>query len=103
MANHITFKKEAHMEVFNEFLTDNFKRSRELALAMASMGPYHEGEAVEYIAFLKEAHKHRLHTLLWNNQERMAAYAASIRCVCMCPWWRNVCGWWEVMCVGVYV
>lgn len=93
LANHITFKKEAHMEVFNEFLTDNFKRSRELALAMASMGPYHEGEAVEYIAFLKEAHKHRLHTLLWNNQERMAAYAASIRCVCMCPWWRSICGY----------
>ena len=98
------------MEVFNEFLTDNFKRSRELALAMASMGPYCEGEAVEYIAFLKEAHKHRLHTLLWNNQERMAAYAASIRCVgrCawwwgMCVWWEVMCVWWEVMCVGVYV
>ena len=79
LANHVTFKKEVHMEVFNQFLTHNFERSRQLALAMASMGPYQEGEAVEHIAFLKEAHKYRLHTLLWNNQERMAAYAASIR------------------------
>ena len=79
LANHVTFKKEVHMEVFNQFLTRNFERSRQLALAMASMGPYQEGEAVEHIAFLKEAHKYRLHTLLWNNQERMAAYTASIR------------------------
>ena len=46
---------------------------------MASMGPYFEGEAVEYIAFLKEAYKYRLHSLLWNNQDRVASYAASTR------------------------
>ena len=68
------------MEVFNGFLRENFEKSRMLALAMASMGPYKEGEAVEYIAFLKESYKHRLHSVLWNNQERMASYAASTRC-----------------------
>lgn len=29
LANHVLFKKEAHMKVFNEFLADNFERSRE--------------------------------------------------------------------------
>ncbi len=67
------------MEVFNEFLVQNFERSRQRALSMASMGPYAEGEAGEYISFLKEAYKHRLHSLMWNNQERMAAFAASTR------------------------
>lgn len=79
LANHVLFKKEAHMEVFNEFLCDNFMASRELALCMASMGPYVEGEAGEFISFLKEAHKHRLHSLLWNNQVKICSYAASIR------------------------
>ena len=46
---------------------------------MASMGPYMEGEAVEYIGFLKEAYKYRLHSLLWNNQDSVASYAASTR------------------------
>ena len=55
-----------------------------LALSMASMGPYMEGEAVEYIAFLKDAYKYRLHSLLWSNQDRVAAFAASTRYVCMC-------------------
>ena len=79
LANHVLFKKEAHMEVFNLFLDSNFSRSRELALSMACMGPYSEGEAVEYIALLKETYKHRLHALLWANQERVASYAASVR------------------------
>ena len=51
---------------------------------MASMGPYMEGEAVEYIAFLKDAYKYRLHSLLWSNQDRVAAFAASTRYVCVC-------------------
>ena len=72
------------MEVFNQFLEENFEKSRHLALAMASMGPFAEGDAGEYIAFLKESYKHRLHSLLWNNRERMAAYAASTRCVSVC-------------------
>ena len=67
------------MEVFNDFLCDNFECSRQLALNMASMGPYLEGEAVEYIGFQKEIHKHKLHMLLWNNQEKVSSYAASIR------------------------
>ncbi len=50
-----------------------------LALNMASTGPYLEGEAVEYIGFLKEAYKYRLHSLLWNNQDAIASYAASTR------------------------
>jgi hypothetical protein len=54
-----------------------------LALNMASQGPYLEGEAVEYIGFLKETHKHKLHMLLWTNQEKMSSYAASIRSVCV--------------------
>lgn len=29
LANHVLFKKEAHMKVFNEFLADNFEKSRE--------------------------------------------------------------------------
>ena len=69
------------MEVFNDFLCDNFECSRQLALNMASMGPYLEGEAVEYIGFLKETHKHKLHMLLWTNQEKMSSYAASVRWV----------------------
>ena len=48
---------------------------------MASMGPYKDGEAIEYIAFLKESYKYRLHTLLWSNHERVAAYAASTKYV----------------------
>lgn len=72
------------MEVFNDFLCENFVCSRQLALSMASMGPYMEGEAVEYIGFLKEAHKHRLHSLLWNNQDKVSSYAASIRWVGLC-------------------
>lgn len=79
LANHVLFRKEAHMEVFNKFLTDNFEKSRQLALSMASMGPYMEGEAVEYIAFLKDAYKYRLHSLLWSNQDRVAAFVASTR------------------------
>lgn len=67
------------MEVFNDFLCNNFECSRKLALSMASMGPYVEGEAGEFISFLKETHKHRLHSLLWNNQEKISLYAASIR------------------------
>ena len=67
------------MEVFNKFLVEHFKHSRDLALAMASMGPYSDSEAGEYIAFLKESYKHRLHSLLWSSQERMVAYAASTR------------------------
>ena len=45
-----------------------------------------EGEAVEYIAFLKDAYKYRLHSLLWSNQDKVAAFAASTRymCVCVC-------------------
>ena len=50
-----------------------------LALKMASMGPYMEGEAVEYIGFLKESYKYRLHSLLWNNQEKIATYSVSTR------------------------
>ena len=69
------------MEVFNDFLCDNFELSRQLALCMASMGPYVMGEAGEYIGFLKEIHKHRLHSLLWTNQEKVSSYAASIRWV----------------------
>lgn len=46
---------------------------------MASMGPYKDGEAVEYIGFLKEAYKYRLHSLLWNNQDAVASYAAATR------------------------
>ena len=72
------------MEPFNQFLEENFQRSRELAVNMASMGPCLEGEAGEYIAFLKETYKHRLHSLLWNNQERINAFAATTRCVCVC-------------------
>ena len=53
--------------------------SSSLACSMASMGPYLDGEAIEYIAFLKEAYKYRLHSLLWNNQDRVASYAASTR------------------------
>lgn len=67
------------MKVFNDFLEANFDCSRELALSMASMGPYIDGEAGEYIAFLKESYKHRIHSLLWNNQEKITAYTASIR------------------------
>ena len=48
---------------------------------MASAGPYLEGEALEYIGFLKETYKFRLHSLLWNNQDKMASYAASTRLV----------------------
>lgn len=69
------------MEVFNDFLCEKFESSRALALGMASMGPYLEGEAVEYIGFLKETHKHKLHSLLWTNQEKVSSYAASIRWV----------------------
>ena len=69
------------MKVFNDFLCENFESSRALALGMASMGPYMEGEAVEYIGFLKETHKHKLHSLLWTNQEKISSYAASIRWV----------------------
>jgi neurofibromin 1 len=79
LANHVLFKKEAHMKVFNEFLENNFEKSRNLACSMASMGPFLEGEAVEHIPFLKEAYKHRLHSLLWNNQDRIASFAASTR------------------------
>ena len=68
------------MGVFNDFLTGNFERSRELALRMASLGPYMEGEAVEFISFLKDSDKYRLHSLLWSNNERIASYAASTRC-----------------------
>ena len=67
------------MVVFNEFLEANFEVSRQLALGMASMGPYIEGEAGEYIAFLKESYKHRIHSLLWSNHEKITAYAASVR------------------------
>ncbi len=67
------------MTVFNDFLCENFEKSRQLALNMASMGPYLDGEAGEYIGFLKETHKHRLHSLLWTNHEKIASYAASIR------------------------
>ena len=67
------------MKFFNDFLEKNFDRSRELALGMASMGPYFEGEAGEYIAFLKESYKHGIHSLLWNNHEKISAFAASIR------------------------
>ena len=79
LANHVLFKKEAHMGVFNDFLTGNFERSRELALRMASLGPYMEGEAVEFISFLKDSDKHKLHSLLWSNNDRIASYAASTR------------------------
>ena len=30
LANHVLFKKEKHMLVFNDFLKENFERSREL-------------------------------------------------------------------------
>ncbi len=79
LANHVLFKKEAHMEVFNDFLCTNFEVSRELALNMASMGPYVEGEAGEFISFVKEVHKHKLHSLLWANHDKVTSYAASIR------------------------
>ena len=79
LANHIEFKKEAHMQVFNKFLQDNFQRTRDHALQLSSMGPYMDGHAIEYISFLKESFKHRLHSLLWSHQETMAAYAASTR------------------------
>ena len=46
---------------------------------MASMGPYMEGEAVEYIGFLKESYKYGLYSLLWNNHENIAAYSVSTR------------------------
>ena len=81
LANHVLFRKEAHMMVFNDFLEAHFEHSRQLALDMASMGPYIEGEAGEYIAFLKESYKHRIHSLLWSNQEKITAYTASIRWV----------------------
>ena len=29
LANHVLFKKEAHMEVFNDFLNENFEKSRQ--------------------------------------------------------------------------
>lgn len=79
LANHIEFKKEAHMQVFNEFLQSNFQRIRDHALQLSAMGPFRDGEAIEYISFLKESHKHRLHSLLWSHQDKMAAYAASTR------------------------
>lgn len=77
LANHVVFRKEAHMMVFNQFLQQNFECSRVFALQMASAGPYREGEAVECIPFLKEVYKYRLHSLLWNNQERIRSHAAS--------------------------
>ena len=83
LANHVLFKKEAHMEVFNEFLSENFGLSRQLAISMASAGPYFEGEAIEYIAFVKETYKHRLHSLLWNNQEKIGAFSSSTRYMCV--------------------
>ena len=79
LANHILFKKEAHMEVFNEFLQQNFESIREHALQLSGMGPYFDGDAIEYITFLKESYKHRVHSLLWNSQDKMAVYAASTR------------------------
>ncbi len=110
LANHVLFRKEAHMKVFNDFLEENFEDSRQLALDMASMGPYIEGEAGEYIAFLKESYKHRIHSLLWNNQEKITAYTASIRwaleecvCVCVCVWLRPLGGrrglWVGCVCI----
>ena len=71
------------MEVFNMFLRENFDRSRRLAIDMSSAGPFLEGEAVEYIAFVKETYKHRLHSLLWNNQEKIGTFSGSTRYVCM--------------------
>ena len=79
LANHVLFKKEAHMEVFNMFLRENFDRSRQLAIDMSSAGPFLEGEAVEYIAFVKETYKHRLHSLLWSNQEKIGTFSGSTR------------------------
>ena len=67
------------MQVFNEFLRDNFERTRNHALQLSGMGPFKDGEAIEYISFLKESLKHRLHSMLWTHQEKMAAYAASTR------------------------
>ena len=67
------------MEVFNEFLQNKFEDIREHALQLSRMGPYYDGDAVEYITFLKESFKHRLHSLLWNSQDKMAVYAASTR------------------------
>lgn len=67
------------MQVFNQFLQENFERTRYHALQLSAMGPWGDGEAIEYISFLKESLKHRLHSLLWTHQEIMAAYAASTR------------------------
>ena len=67
------------MQVFNKFLQDNFQRICDHALQLSSMGPFMDGHAIEYISFLKESFKHRLHSLLWSHQEKMAAYAASTR------------------------
>ena len=79
LANHVLFKKEAHMEVFNVFLRENFDRSRQLAIDMSSAGPFFDGEAVEYIAFVKETYKYRLHSLLWSNQEKIGTFSGSTR------------------------
>ena len=67
------------MQVFNKFLQENFERTRNHALQLSAMGPFMDGEAIEYISFLKESLKHRLHSMIWTNQEKMAAYAASTR------------------------
>ena len=34
LANHVLFKKEKHMLVFNDFLKENFERSRELVTCL---------------------------------------------------------------------
>lgn len=79
------------MEVFNEFLQQNFESIREHALQLSGMGPYYDGDAIEYITFLKESYKHRVHSLLWSSQDKMAVYAASTRCVSCRGFTGSVC------------
>lgn len=67
------------MQVFNKFLRENFQSTRDHAHELSGMGPFTDGDAIEYISFLKESLKHRLHSLLWSHQDKMAAYAASTR------------------------
>jgi len=43
LANHVLFKKEKHMLVFNDFLKENFERSRKLVELLYAVEPIHSG------------------------------------------------------------
>ena len=79
IANNVEFSKEQHMFPFNDFLRCNFDNGRRWVMQITSDCETSDHQTSHNLSFISDANVHALHSLLWNNQEKIGDYLSSSR------------------------